>query len=254
MEHAVRELALSLTAAGYEKRNITNFLALRPVGLRAHFAHFSKLLRTLDGLVAFLIILSISAPRPICLVEATSAWDSPGCFIQDDVQPTVQESVRLIATVDRPRSRFALTLSLRTDVFENVDYSLRPHQGGLPRNSAAGKTCYSRRHHFVRRGECPLAEAPRSAAHSADSSGDCNFVVTTWQSERRVMSFETAASMERTMLRAYRSLGPSKHGILSWLLYNVTSYAAVRFCPMGHTRIDKVREVLDRYRQPKLTF
>ncbi|XP_070382331.1 uncharacterized protein [Dermacentor albipictus] len=185
------ELTAGLTAAGYVEKDITNFFALRPVALRKNLALFAKLLRALDGLVSFLILLSISAPRPICIVEATSAWDSnPGCFVKDDVQPTVV---------------------------------------------------------------CPPAEEAYSVTPAAAATGECKFVAGMSQNKWRVETFETPASIERTMVRAYQSLGPAKHGRLSWFVYNVTSYVATGACPTGRTRIDKVWEVLERYRKRAAT-
>ncbi|KAL1478508.1 hypothetical protein MTO96_016199 [Rhipicephalus appendiculatus] len=118
------ELNAGLTAAGYEEKDISNFFALRPVELRKNFSLFAKLLQALDGLVRFIILLSISAPRSSCVVEATSAWDNTtGCFVRDGVQPTVEECLQLITEVPTPKSQFALTLTLRMDVFVDVDYT-----------------------------------------------------------------------------------------------------------------------------------
>ncbi|XP_070382328.1 uncharacterized protein [Dermacentor albipictus] len=248
------ELTAGLTAAGYVEKDITNFFALRPVALRKNLALFAKLLRALDGLVSFLILLSISAPRPICIVEATSAWDSnPGCFVKDDVQPTVEECLQLIASLHRPKSQFALTLTLRIDVFMDVDYSQHAPEQGPAKKSPVGKSCYTHTHRFVQEGVCPPAEEAYSVTPAAAATGECKFVAGMSQNKWRVETFETPASIERTMVRAYQSLGPAKHGRLSWFVYNVTSYVATGACPTGRTRIDKVWEVLERYRKRAAT-
>lgn len=246
------ELTAGLTAAGYSEKDIANFFALRPVALRKNFSLFAKLLRALDGLVGFVILLSISAPRSSCVVEATSAWDNTtGCFIGDGMQPTVEECLRLITGVPKPKSQFALTLTLRIDVFVDVDNS----QDALERRARnakkneVGKSCHAHRHRFVEEGVCPPAEETKSVSTSFGTTGECKFVIGASQKERRVETFETPASIERTMVRAYQSLGPKNHGQLSWFLYNVTSYVATGPCPRGQTRIEKVWEVLERYRR-----
>lgn len=248
------ELTVGLTAAGYVEKDVTNFFALRPVALQKNFALFAKLLRALDGLVSFLILLSISAPRPICIVEATSAWDNtPGCFVKDDVQPTVEECLQLIASVHRPKSQFALTLTLRIDVFADVDNSHHALGQGPARKSVVGKSCYTHTHRFVEEGVCPPSEEDDSATSVVATTGECKFVAGLSQNKWRVETFETPASMERKMVRAYQNLGPAKHSQLSWFIYNVTSHVASGACPRGRTRIDKVWEVLERYRKQAAT-
>nr|XP_050024042.2 uncharacterized protein LOC126518243 [Dermacentor andersoni] len=194
------ELTAGLTAAGYVEKDITNFFALRPVALRTNFALFAKLLRALDGLVSFLILLSISAPRPICTVEATSAWDiTPGCFVKDDVQPTVEECLQLIASLHQPKSQFALTLTLRIDVFMGVDYPRHAPEQSPAKKSAVGKSCYTHAHRFVQEGVCPLAEEADSATPAAAATRECKFVAEVSQNKWRVETFETPASIERTV-------------------------------------------------------
>ncbi|XP_077538916.1 uncharacterized protein LOC144151677 [Haemaphysalis longicornis] len=243
------DLTMGLIAAGYEDASIVTFLALRPVGLRKHSSEFSRLVRVLDGAVRLLILLSISAPRPTCVVEAPAAWDhTAGCFATDDAQPTLHDCLQLITSMEHPKSRLALALSLRIDVFVDVDSS---HPALEDMNVAVGgKSCYNRTHHFVQRGVCSAAEQAEDASPPGGSHRGCNFATAVSNSKWRVVSFETPASIEDKMLQTYRTLGPSKGRFLSWLIYNVTSYVAAGTCPDGQTRIDKVRTIMQRFRHP----
>ncbi|KAH8035449.1 hypothetical protein HPB51_005637 [Rhipicephalus microplus] len=245
-----QELSAGLTSAGYVEKDIANFFALRPVALWKNLPLFARLLEALDGLVRFIILLSISAPRSSCVVEATTAWNNTtGCFISDGMQPTVEDCLQLITAVPKPKSQFALTLTLRMDVFVDVDYTRQADEQARTKNNDVGKGCRAHRHRFVEERVCPPAEEAKSASTSFGTTAECKFVISMSQNERRVETFETPASIERVMVRAYQSLGEKNHGKLSWFLYNVTSYVATGPCPRGQTRIDKVREVLERYRR-----
>ncbi|XP_065284535.1 uncharacterized protein [Dermacentor albipictus] len=242
------QLTRGLVAAGYKKSVISNFLGLRPVGLRGHLKSFSSLLAALDGVVDFLILLSISAPRPTCFVEGLSAWNHRDCFMNDDVQPTFELCLELIFSVDTTVSRFVLTLSLRIDAFVDVDESSGAGRSFF-KNKAAGKQCYARVHRFVRRGVCPPVEKDEGNVMSTGSPGLCNFDASRSQNEWLVYTFETRASIEKTMVTVHERLAAKNVSTLSWLIYNVTSYVADDSCPAGTSRMHRAWEVAKRFRQ-----
>ncbi|KAL1420154.1 hypothetical protein MTO96_004578 [Rhipicephalus appendiculatus] len=236
------KLTRSLLAVGYEESAISNFLALRPVGLRRHFKRFSSLLAALNGVVDILILLSISAPRPTCFVEGLSAWKDHRCFIHDDVQPTFESCLQLISSVQEPTSRFALTLSLRIDVFVDVDH-LPNAQRNTVKTSSVGRRCYARTHRHIRRGVCAAVEKNDGDMMNITLPGRCNFDASLSLNEWQVQTFETQASINKTMLEAHRRLAATNGSALSWLIYNVTSYIADDSCPDGASRIHRVWEV-----------
>ncbi|KAL3194557.1 hypothetical protein MRX96_016187 [Rhipicephalus microplus] len=243
-EIAIRSTALLFAPGTWRKTSRTSS-HFAQVALWKNLPLFARLLEALDGLVRFIILLSISAPRSSCVVEATTAWNNTtGCFISDGMQPTVEECLQLITSVPKPKSQFALTLTLRMDVFVDVDYSRQADEQA--RNQE------QRRRQGMPRPQAPLRRGTKEAKSTSTSFGttaECKFVISMSQNERRVETFETPASIERVMVRAHESLGEKNHGKLSWFLYNVTSYVATGPCPRGQTRIDKVREVLERYRR-----
>ncbi|KAH6927177.1 hypothetical protein HPB50_000140 [Hyalomma asiaticum] len=124
------------------------------------------------AVVDFLILLSISAPRPTCLVEGLSAWNHRHCFIKDDVQPTFGSCLELISSVRKPASRFALTLSLRIDVFVDVEHSPNAHPS-VVKSTSVGKKCYARTHRHIRRGKWVRAVNAGLEAEEEESAIVC---------------------------------------------------------------------------------
>ncbi|XP_075752254.1 uncharacterized protein LOC142817997 isoform X2 [Rhipicephalus microplus] len=242
------QLTRSLVAAGYDESTMSNFLALRPVGLRRHFKKFARLLAALNGVVDFLILLSISAPRPICFVEGLSAWKDHRCFIHDDVQPTFELCLQLISSVQAPASRFALTLSLRIDVFVDVDRSPHDHPSSV-RSGSVGRSCYARTHRHIRRGVCAPVEKTESDVEKFTTSGRCNFDASLSLNEWQVKTFETRSSIIKTMQEAHQRFAATNGSALSWLIYNVTSYVADDSCPVGVSRIHTAWKLAQRFRQ-----
>ncbi|XP_077541096.1 uncharacterized protein LOC144153320 [Haemaphysalis longicornis] len=167
--------------------------------------------------------------------------------IRDTVRLFSQDCLELIASVERPTSRFALTLSLRIDVFLDADLSNGDTEG-VQGNGIFGSRCYGHTHQYVPQHSCPDAEEPDDESTSDEAAAECNLRTSISQKEWRVHTFETPTSIENKMIRAYRRLGPSKQRLLSWLIYNVTSYVADGPCPKGRTRIDRIRDVIQRFR------
>ncbi|XP_070393176.1 uncharacterized protein [Dermacentor albipictus] len=228
-----------LRDTGVDHGKIKNFFAFNP----GHFTHFTftKHLSALNSIrhLNLVIILTITNER-LTQVYPSSAWDNR-CLPQSN-EPRMIDVVSAITNTPNPRVEFAMTLSMRLDIFTNVSLakvqgdslqqiSCRSHKAGWffdqCENQLFGRVTTGASIYYIGGSGCAFAEGN-------DTS-------------KQVISFETPLTIRHKMVETYRKIGydlTDKY-VISWVVYNMTYGLAPAVCNGEHNRILEIRKIID---------
>ncbi|XP_065280568.2 uncharacterized protein [Dermacentor albipictus] len=228
-----------LRGLGVAKGEVINFLAFKPVNLASRAASYERLLESLNNIPSdhlhLVMLLTITTETDL-LVQPSSSWDKH-CLASDS-EPTIKEAVELIAKVKSPVFTFALTLSLRFDIFEDVMVTSL----GTTELKAIGSTD----HRSVGyEGECYKLHAGIPFHRITNVAvGECAFAQ---YKPMEIATFETSESVEEKMTLAYDTLDLLKatSHTVGWLVYNVTGGLSPPLCGGSQHRLRKIREIID---------
>ncbi|KAL3224995.1 hypothetical protein MRX96_026183 [Rhipicephalus microplus] len=169
LELIYKRFAQAIQSSGTDEKDVTNFFAFKPRVNRTtniDYVNFVNMLNELNNL-RLVIMLTISDEDQL-VVMPSSAWNHICQPLNDE--PQMSTAVDLIADIAHPKVTFTLTISLRLDIFHDVnlaelsDYS-------LPRVNSNGHDAQCERQLFgrdptgssildVRSGSCAFAWGP----------------------------------------------------------------------------------------------
>ncbi|KAL1479526.1 hypothetical protein MTO96_051762 [Rhipicephalus appendiculatus] len=232
-----------MTGLGVPRREVANFYNLRMPYLSSKQRAFVGILEGLNIIpreelrFVFLLTITSQSVRPVL---PSSAWDRRCLPPTNDT--TIEEAVNLIAKLKPRVFTFALTLTLRWDLFKDTALA---NLGTDKLNKVI-----SSEHKALRfEEECLSAFVGGQYIGSRITippDGGCEFgqVGTT-----DVASFETQSTIEYKMTMAYlrlKQLMPGAEKSVGWLAFNVTGGLAPEACDGTQHRLKKMREVIDR--------
>ncbi|XP_070396707.1 uncharacterized protein [Dermacentor albipictus] len=228
-----------LRGLGIARDEVINFFAFKPLNLAWRAPSYERLLEglnTIPGDHLHLVMLLTITNETSLLVQPSSSWDKH--CLSSNSDPTIKEAVELIAKVKSPVFTFALTLSLRFDIFEDV---MVTSLGTTDLDNAYGTD-----HRSVSyESECIKLHAGIPFHRITNVAvGECAFAQYT---PMDVATFETSESVEEKMRLAYETLDLLKatSHTVGWLVYNVTRGLAPELCGGRQHRLKKIREIID---------
>ncbi|XP_065280536.1 uncharacterized protein [Dermacentor albipictus] len=228
-----------LRGLGIPKGEVINFFAFKPVNLASSAPFYEGLLEGLNDIpgdhLHLVILLTITTEKGLP-VQPSSSWDNH-CLASDS-DPTIKDAVELIAKAKSPVFTFALTLSLRLDIFEDVMVTSL--------GTTELKDVPSTDHRSLGyEGECYNLRARTTVRWITTAAvGGCLFVQ---YSPRRIATYETAETIQGKMTLAYETLDLLKatSHTVGWLVYNVTGGLTPELCGGSQHRLKKIREIID---------
>ncbi|XP_070393185.1 uncharacterized protein [Dermacentor albipictus] len=171
--------------------------------------------------------------------------DTTGAVISLETRATIRhkfDAVSAILQVPKPNVHFTLALSLRLDVFNDVEFS------ALPSTTLSRIPCIS--HHslwFTNTCWPQLYRKDPTGASIHYIGGDkCAFARSNGTTVA-VISFETPATIRHKMVETYRTIGYDRTDtyVVGWLVYNATYGLAPAPCHGRFSRIQAIRKVID---------
>ncbi|KAL3192582.1 hypothetical protein MRX96_058996 [Rhipicephalus microplus] len=161
LELIYKRFAQAIQSSGTDEKDVTNFFAFKPRVNRTtniDYVNFVNMLNELNNL-RLVIMLTISDEDQL-VVMPSSAWNHICQPLNDE--PQMSTAVDLIADIAHPKVTFTLTISLRLDIFHDVnlaelsDYSLpRQCERQLFGRDPTGSSILD-----VRSGSCAFAWGP----------------------------------------------------------------------------------------------
>ncbi|XP_070396708.1 uncharacterized protein [Dermacentor albipictus] len=228
-----------LTGLDVPKGEVVNFFAFKPVTLASIAPFYEGLLQDLNNIAGdnlhLVMLLTITTETGLH-VQPSSSWDKH-CLASDS-EPTIKDAVELIAKVRSPVFTFALTLSLRFDIFEDVMVTSL----GTTELKAIDSTAHRSLRYVDECGKLHAGIAFHRITNVA--VGECAFAQYT---PMDVATFETSETIEEKMTLAYEALNLLKatgHTV-GWLVFNVTGGLAPPLCGGSQHRLKKIREIID---------
>ncbi|KAL3224981.1 hypothetical protein MRX96_026169 [Rhipicephalus microplus] len=152
-----------------------------------------------------------------------------------------EEAIDSIAGVKSPVVTFAVTVSLRWDVFADVDVSLLRGKKLNNVQSTGHRTVpFESECHKV------FKPGPNKPKVMYAGKGGCAFAQI---SNTDVASFETAQTLELKMTNAinYSSRITKGRLVMGWFVYNVTGGLSPNECNGSAHRLRKMRDIIDMY-------
>ncbi|XP_065280540.1 uncharacterized protein [Dermacentor albipictus] len=228
-----------LRGLGVPKGEVVNFFAFKPANLASSAPFYEGLLEGLKDIpgdhLHLVILLTITTEKGL-LVQPSSAWDNH-CLASDS-EPTIVDAVELIAKVKSPVFTFALTLSLRFDIFEDVMVTKLGGITVLKKVTSTAHRSLSYAH------ECGNLHAGITVDRIMTFGGGCQFVQ---YAPMDVATFETLETLQPKMSLAHFTLDVSTASghTVGWLVYNVTGGLAPPLCGGSQHRLKKIREMID---------
>ncbi|XP_049513267.1 uncharacterized protein LOC125940765 [Dermacentor silvarum] len=227
-----------MTGLGIGKSEVANFFAFRPRYLAILPQSYQGLLEGLNtisnGYLRFVMLLTITS-QTSSFVQPSSAWNRL-CLASGD-EPTIEGAVDLISKIKSPVFTFALTISLRWDLFTGVKLT---HLASEQLGNVTSSTHRSLRYEE----ECSWHFTQSDPAITYAGGGGCAFTEIT---TKDVASFDTEATIQYKMRNAYQRLNQSGTSLLyvGWLVYDVTGGLEPFTCYGPMQRLEKIREIID---------
>ncbi|KAK8780783.1 hypothetical protein V5799_017876 [Amblyomma americanum] len=193
-------------------------------------------------LVIMLTITTIDPRRT--RPQATASWDT-SC-LADQGQARLNAMVRAIGNITAPSlARFALTLSLRMDVFENVNIT-------SVSQSLSRLTIPAARRRLIQKFSMKCWNGvyrndPQGSRFIYLSGDTCLFASYDDGTIRGISAFETARSVESKMQKARRTLAyldPNNTHQLAWLAHDVTFNLAGSNCGGDSSRLKRMHDLV----------
>ncbi|XP_075543632.1 uncharacterized protein LOC142578103 [Dermacentor variabilis] len=194
--------------------------------------------------IASIVIIMSTTDVKSLQPQPSTAWNVHCLYYY--TEPTLEDAVNLIAAVTAPLNRFALTLSLRMDVYRKTDLS-NIYQTFPDQTLANARSD----EHVLRNfdTECwrSVYQHDRTGYYfTYFSEGYCNFASYSGPRLEGVASFETSRSIEDKMTRSkmfFQQLGILSTHIVGWLAHDVTFNLAREQCGGKANRLLKMREL-----------
>ncbi|XP_077489209.1 uncharacterized protein LOC144100034 [Amblyomma americanum] len=221
--------------------SVYNFYAITAHFLSRDYYQYERFMQEINGVADMVIVLTI-ADTSTLEAEAPSSWDK-SCFFNSR-QPPLQEAVFLIDSVQSPQNHFALTLTLRMDVFIGVNITDIHQQRATA--SLAGVRSTSRSSASFET-ECVSGVYTRGAFLMYFPFGSCVFAKYSYGSLSGVATFDTATTIQMKMKRAIGMLiqrNASSRVVMGWLAHDVTFNLAPPTCGGKWSRLLKMRQVI----------
>ncbi|XP_070392334.1 uncharacterized protein [Dermacentor albipictus] len=221
-----------------------NFFAFKLRHPKRAFAEYVEFLQKINGITSIVIILTTTDVKSL-QVQPSTARDTHCLY--HFTEPTLEDALNLIVGVQAPLNRFALTLSLRMDVYR--DTLLSNIYQTLPGQTLA----HARSDEHVLRNfdmECWRAvykHDPTGYSFKYLLKGCCNFANYSGLGLAGVATFETSRSIQDKMTSSKRFLQNlsivSTH-VVGWLAHDVTFNLAPEQCGGEANRLLKMRELV----------
>ncbi|XP_070392338.1 uncharacterized protein [Dermacentor albipictus] len=221
-----------------------NFFSFKLENPRLTLVEYATFLDKINGIASIVIIFTTTDVQSL-QPQPSTAWNLHCLY--SFIEPTLEDALNLIYNVPEPLNRFALTLSLRMDVYRKTDLS-DIYQTSPDETLAEARSDQHLLRNFDE--ECYPAvyrNDPTGYYFKYLSKGCCNFAKYTGQAVKGVASFETSRSIEDKMTSSksmLQQLGIHSTHIVGWLAHDVTFNLARELCGGKANRLLKMRELV----------